>query len=390
MADTPAFIGKATASGDGGGLEMSGPRRVLLKRLMDVVALPTSRGNSQDRAIAGDLLLELLADADQAARALCAVRLRDMSQAPKRLLRFLATDHPDVACDLIAENRGFDDDDLAYIVRKGQRDHWLAAARRFDIGTPVTTALAETRDPVAIAALLQNAQPRLSERAIDLIVSCSRDAPELTPMILQREEVRPAHALAMFWWCEAPERRTILLRFSAERTLLIDGCSDVFREAVKSTAQDPVLQKALQVVERRQRNRAALASSRHTSLEGAVDAAAASGLSPAMVEELSHLAGIRAITGERIFKDAGGEGVAVLCKATGLKRPYLRQLRLAGGRTVEAGDPDYERVLEAYETLAVAKAQTVLRYWDWRLGHAFSPDAAEVDPRSPVASLAAE
>ena len=77
-------------------------RRALLRRLMDVVALPLSRGNIQDRAIAGDLLLEILLESDVAARELCARRLQEMSQAPKRLLRFLALDVPHVAQLLLA------------------------------------------------------------------------------------------------------------------------------------------------------------------------------------------------------------------------------------------------------------------------------------------------
>jgi hypothetical protein len=40
------------------------------------------------------------------------------------------------------------------------------------------------------------------------------------------------------------------------------------------------------------------------------------------------------------------------------------------------GGADFTRVSEAYETIAVAKAQTVLRYWNWSLSAAFSPEAA--------------
>src|ERR1700754_4143429 len=64
-------------------------RRSLLRRLMDVVAMPSSRGNAQDRAIAGDLLLEILIESDVGARELCGRRLQEMSQAPKRPVRFL-------------------------------------------------------------------------------------------------------------------------------------------------------------------------------------------------------------------------------------------------------------------------------------------------------------
>ena len=345
-------------------------RRSLLRRLMDVVALPSSRGNIQDRAIAGDLLLEILLESDVAARELCARRLQEMSQAPKRLLRFLAMDVPRVAQLILADNRAFDDADLCHIVANGGTPHRVAVANRRDIGPAVASAIAETGDTVAMKALLDNSQSRLSDRAVELMVSASRDAPALPPLLINREEVRPAHALAMFWWSAAAERRQILLRFSAERTLLIDMCGDIFRYSPEGL--DPVVRKALQVIERRQRDRAAIDRSPHESLEAALEAAAVAGLSPEAVLDIAALSGVKATTAERIFADLGGEGLAVLCKATGLKRPYLRLMWMALRR--DEHGPDFTRVSEVYETIAVAKAQTVLRYWNWSLSSAFSPE----------------
>jgi uncharacterized protein (DUF2336 family) len=345
-------------------------RRSLLRRLMDVVALPSSRGNIQDRAIAGDLLLEILLESDVSARELCARRLQEMSQAPKRLLRFLALDVPHVAQLILADNRAFDDADLCHIVAHGGTPHRVAVANRRDIGPAVASAIADTGDVVAMKALLDNQQSRLSDRSVELMVSASREAPSLPPLLIQREEVRPAHALAMFWWAAAPERKQILIRFSAERTLLIDMCGDIFRYA--NEGMDPVVRKALQVIERRQRDRAAIERSPHASLEEAVEAASVAGITPETTLDLAALSGVKATTAERIFQDVGGEGVAVLCKATGLKRPYLRYLWLALGRDVASAD--FMRVSEVYETIAVAKAQTVLRYWNWSLSSAFSPE----------------
>jgi len=346
-------------------------RRSLLRRLMDVVALPSSRGNIQDRAIAGDLLLEILLESDVSARELCARRLQEMSQAPKRLLRFLALDVPHVAQLILADNRAFDDADLCHIVAHGGTPHRVAVANRRDIGPAVASAIADTGDAVAMKALLDNPQSRLSDRSVELMVSASREAPSLPPLLIQREEVRPAHALAMFWWAAAPERKQILIRFSAERTLLIDMCGDIFRYA--NDGMDPVVRKALQVIERRQRDRAAIDRSPHASLEEALEAASVAGITPETTLDLAALSGVKATTAERIFQDVGGEGVAVLCKATGLKRPYLRYLWLALGRDVAGAD--FARVSEVYETIAVAKAQTVLRYWNWSLSSAFSPEA---------------
>jgi len=371
MSDVPssgealASAGVAQAASDGFA------RRSLLRRLMDVVALPSSRGNLQDRAIAGDLLLEILLESDVGARELCARRLQEMSQAPKRLLRFLALDVPHVAQIILSDNRAFDDADLCHIVEHGSTPHRVSVANRRDIGPAVASAIAVSGDTVAMKALLENNQSKLSDRAVELMVGASRNAPALPPLLINREEVRPAHALAMFWWSAHQERKQILIRFSAERTLLIDMCADIFRYA--STDTDPVVRKALQVIERRQRDRTAIARSEHDGLEAAIQAAAVTGMTHDAMMDIAALSGIKASTGERIFQDIGGEGVAVLCKATGLKRPFLRDLWLALGRP--ADNAEFARVSEVYETIAVAKAQTVLRYWNWSLSSAFAPEA---------------
>lgn len=358
-------------------------RRSLLRRLMDVVALPASRGDIQDRAIAGDLLLEILLESDVSARELCARRLQEMSQAPKRLLRFLALDAPHVAQLILADNKAFDDADLCHIVERGHTPHRIAVAQRRDIGPAVASAIAESGDLPAMKALLENPQSRLSERAVELMVAASRDAPFLPPLLMNREEMRPAHALVMFWWSGPEERRQILLRFSAERTLLIDMCSDIFRHSGEPL--DPVVRKALQVIERRQRDRAAIDRSPHDSLEAAVDAAAIAGLTADAMADIAALSGVKPSTAERIFQDPGGEGIAVLCKATGLKRQYLRAFWQALRRPEDSAD--FRRVASVYEIIAVAKAQTVLRYWNWSLSSAFTPDAVAGEEDDGVAGF---
>lgn len=346
-------------------------RRTLLRRLIDVVALPASRGSAQDRSIAADLLLELLIEAEVGVRELCARRLQHMSQAPKRLLRFLALDVPQVAEIILSENGAFDEADLSDIVSHGAAPHRIACARRRDVGPAVATAIAMTGDAAAMKALLENPHSRLSERSVDLMVASSRDIPTLTSMLIRREELRPAHALAMFWWSGAHERRQILLRFSAERTILIDTCADLFRDP--SSRGDPLVRKALQVIERRQRDRSAIERSSHGSLEAAVLGSVPGGLTPDGLLEIAAHAGIKPATCERITQDIGGEALAVLSKATGLKRDYLRAFWRALRR--EDDGSDYRRVEEIYDSIAVAKAQTVLRYWNWLLPSSFNPSA---------------
>jgi uncharacterized protein (DUF2336 family) len=158
--------------------------------------------------------------------------------------------------------------------------------------------------------------------------------------------------------------------------VLQDAVGDIFPMAAAERWQDALARKALQFIERRQRNRAAIDKSPYASLEEAI-AAGEGGLTREITEEISYLSGLKPMTGAKIFTDAGGEPLAILCKATGLPRQSLRAL-WRGLRRPEvdangAVDPDLERVMTTYDMIAVDRAQTVLRYWNWSLSSALTP-----------------
>ena len=84
-------------------------RSTLLRRLIDVVAMPSSRIPPQDRSMAGDILLEMLFDADEEDRIFCAKRLIPTQEAPRRVLRYLGMCSIEVAGELLEQNGSFDD-----------------------------------------------------------------------------------------------------------------------------------------------------------------------------------------------------------------------------------------------------------------------------------------
>lgn len=354
-------------------------RDALVRRLIDVVALPGSRVPPQDRSMAGDILLDMLLHSSDRERSLCASRLAVCRDAPRRVLRYLAKCSFAVAQPLLEESDAFDSCDLVEIVENSSVDHRLAIARRRNLGPSVTDCLARVGEPQVVRDLLMNRNAPLAEATMDKLIALSRDEPSYCPILAERVELRASHAMAMFWWSDAPTRRKILTRQAADRSEMISLCRDVFEMAAAEGWKDDVTRKALQLIERRQRNRAAIERSPYDSLEGAIAAAAARGVDAELVQEIGYLAGIKPVTAAKILSDLGGEGLAVLCKATGLKRDYLRLLWTALRRPLEGpdGEPDssFYRVSETYEVLSVAKAQTTLRYWNWSLSSAYSPGA---------------
>ena len=351
-------------------------RLALLKRLADVVSLPSSRVNTFERAVTADLLVEILRDADFDERARVAQRLSSLSEIPNCLVRLILRDELDIARALLSESQSLNDADLLDCVRSATGAHRRLIAVRRGVSEVVSEALIDGGETLVIEALLRNEQARLSQPAIEAVVALTRHQPQLVSMLLRRPELRPSHAYVLFWWAEADARRTILQRFAVSREVLQEAAGDVFPMAAAEGWQDPLTRKALQFIERRQRNRAAIEKSPYDSLEDAVKAAAG-GLTRQTAEEISYLAGLKPMTGAKILTDAGGEPLAILCKATGMPRASVRELWRAMRRpeTDEAGQiaPVLERVLATYDMIAVDRAQTVLRYWNWALSSAMTP-----------------
>lgn len=351
-------------------------RNMLFKRLADVVCLPTSRVNAFERAMTADLLMEMLREAELEERAKVSRRLANLNEIPGGLVRLLLRDDFQVARHLLEHCPTLSDADLIDCARNAGPEHRRMVAQRRGVGEVVCDALVEPGEAPVLEALLRNELAKLSHAAVEAMVAGTRDNPRLIPLLLKRPELRPSHAYVMFWWADADARRLILQRFAVSREVLQDAVSDLFAMAAEEKWQDPLSRKALQFIERRQRNRAAIDKSPFNSLDDAV-AAAASGLTREVAEEVSYLSGLKPMTGAKIFTDPGGEPLAILCKATGLPKAAVRALwrglRRPETDSTGAMSPALERVLTTFDMIAVDRAQTVLRYWNWSLSSAMTP-----------------
>jgi uncharacterized protein (DUF2336 family) len=352
-------------------------RAALFKRLADVVCLPASRVNAFERSVTADLLVDMLRDAEPAERERVSRRLARLTDAPSALIRLLLRDTIAVARPLLEESNALGDADLLDCARRAGPEHRRLIAQRRGLGEIVCEALIDAGEPSVIEPLLRNPEAGLTPEAVHRLIGASQEHPPYVGLLLKRPELRPHHAYTLFWWASSEARRIILQRFAVSREVLQEAAGDVFAMAAQEGWSDPVTRKALQFIERRQRNRAAIEKSPFSSLDDAC-AAATRGLTRELVEEIGYLSGLKPTTAAKIFTDAGGEPLAILCKATGLPRDSLRHL-WSGLRRPEIAPegglhPTLERVLIAYDMLAVDRAQTVLRYWNWSLSSALNPE----------------
>jgi len=353
-------------------------RARLAKRLADVICIPASQITPQERHMAGDVLVDLLRDADIKIREGVARRLTMLNEAPQNILVMLAKDDINVARHVLENSKSLTDSDLINIAKSTFSEHHQIMAARRKIADGVVDALVEFMDEGVIERLLINKGSCFPETAIQRVLAASRHNPRYVELLIKRDELRPAHGLTLFWWADSDARRKILQRFGVTRNILQDSCGDLFKAAAGEGWGDPATRKALQFIERRQRNRAAISRSDFQSLEAAIDEAAEAGLTRRATQEIAYMAGVKPATGAQVLTDKSGEALAVFCKAPGLKREYLEKLWCALRRPLKAENgeytQDFQRVLATYDTISTDKAQTVLRYWNWSLTSALNAD----------------
>lgn len=353
-------------------------RHDVAERLAQVVSLPETRITPAERHLAGDVLMQLMRTAPAAIRRRCAERLTHIHDAPKPVLRYLARDEIDVAGPLLDASPALDDCDLIATLRIATPAHALRIAARRTLSEPVLEALVQVGDPTAIDRALKNSGARFPPGALDVLVRRARERRSLAALLLRREELRAGQGFALFWWADHQARLAILRRFASDRTVLLAEFGDLLARAAAQNWTDPEARKALQFIERRQRNRVAIERSPFGSIENALIVAAERGLDGPMAAEIAHMAGVRPRIASRLFRDPGGEPLAVFCKACGLKRAQLQDFCRAVAGAGAEGDALFARAELAFETLATAKAQTVLRHWNWALS--VDADGIGLDP----------
>ena len=360
--------------------QSSNVRKALVKRLADVICIPASQLTPQERHMAGDVLVELLRDADIDIRESVAKRLTMLNEAPRTILMILAKDEFQVARHVLEKSKSLTDSDLIHIARNVRTEHRRVMAQRRKLTDAVVDVLAEFLEEDVVNTLLKNKGANFSEKTIQRIMTVSRNMPDYVNLLVKRDETRPSHGLTMFWWADSAARKTILHRFAVTRNVLQETCFDLYPAAAADGWSDAAVRKALQFIERRQRNRAAISRSDFESLEQAIETAAKNGMSRELAEEISYMAGIKPATGAQIMADKTGEALAILCKAPGLKRENLSALWTALRRdTGTEAEPSEElkKITATYDAISTDKAQTVLRYWNWSLTSSLNADVLQ-------------
>lgn len=203
------------------------------------------------RQLAGDVLLDLVRQAERDLRQALAERLAVQDNVPAELIVLLANDEISIAEPVLLHSKLLKDIDLMYIIATRSNEHWRAVARRESLSPMVTDRLIDTDDTVTALRLLENGNVRLQKGSMKKMVRAALRAEELQLPLLRRPEVTPDVAVDIYMVVSFGVRKLVAEKFSIQAHLVEQAVEALVHELnQESRGQTLVTQDMMALAER--------------------------------------------------------------------------------------------------------------------------------------------
>src|SRR5258705_6247851 len=153
--------------------------------------------SEDDRAAAEGALLMLLDDPSPLVRQAMAKVSRGTAEGPAGIVQALSLDQPSIALPVLEHSPLLIDADLVDIVATGNGETQCAIARRVNLPTSVSAAIAEVGSPAAALELIENAYAELAPFSWDRIVERHGHLAAIRESMLVLEGLPAATGLAL-------------------------------------------------------------------------------------------------------------------------------------------------------------------------------------------------
>lgn len=334
-------------------------RSSLIDAITDIVSEDNQSLTDQEQALATDIMCKLLQEVEMSVRHHLAERLANIPAAPAELIRLLANDNIAVARPVLLRSTVLSDPELIDIIRHRTWEHQLAIANRQSLNIAVTDSLVETRNTAVITSLLENQSAEISTATMAYLVEQSRRVDSYQGPLVLRQDLSPELAKRMHAWVSDSLRQYIDANFEIEPATL-------------ESAIDAAAQRALAEIDASDDGVPA-AKSLARKLPGAnIDPQVLvkllrDGEISLFESMLSRMTGMELKLIQRLVYPAGGEGLAIACRAAAIPKPVFASIFLLS-RQARPGDHSVEKdelksVLMLYDVLSDSDAMDILQAW---------------------------
>jgi uncharacterized protein (DUF2336 family) len=302
------------------------------------------------RTLIDQILTGLITHVEKEVRKKVSVRLSTLKTAPHDLTKLLASDEIEIARPILHHSPVLTDADLIEVIDNQTTDHRLAIAKRPVVHADVSAALIAAKEPKVVETLLANLGAAIPRAVFGDLVALSEKVDSIRRPLVARKDMPKDLAHKMFWFVSAAMRHTILEKFAIDPVELDAVLADVLVEQDTQAAK-----------------RAATKGNWSMGEVNALIGKLKVGDVPGFTTALAQVVGVELPVAAKIVADAGGEALAIACKALGADRSQFTTifLQLDYKRFGQARPIAHvQNVSKIYDLLPKEKAMAQVSLWN--------------------------
>lgn len=338
----------------------AGRRAEKVRRMVDLFVAGASRYSDQEISVFDDVLIRLTVEIETAAKALLALRLAPIDNAPPKLIRALAFDDViGVAGPVLTQSKRLDDTALVENARMKSQDHLLSISKRQTLSEAVTDVLVQRGDQRVVLSTVNNRGAKFSDAGFAILVQRSVGDDTLAESVGARPEIPRQMFLVLLAKASQSVREKLQATHPHARTEVGHTVAEVTdRIRVESLSDSANYRDAQATVEKLRQSgelddvklRVFAESGQFAEMTAAI----------ALMSELPLEFVERATTQER------SETVLVLAKTIGLSWPTVKAILTlrAAKRPIAAGEMSQCRA--SFERLKPTTAKEIARFYRMR------------------------
>jgi len=352
-----------------------GRREEILRRVTDLFIIGATQLSDEEVGLFDEVIARLAVEIELSARALLAIRLAPIPNAPPRTIRDLAFDDAlEVAAPVLSQSERLDDADLVENARIKGQGHMLAISRRRQLSEAITDILIERGDKQVLLSTVENRGARLSNNGFSVLVQRAEGNERLAVSVGERTEIPPGLY------------RQLLARASQKARAKLEAAHpELSREicaAVEEVSSRIELETLASPAECREALVSVEAAQRSDQLnDGAVKKLASAGALAEVTSALGILAILPVPFVEKLMTDQRSDGLLVLARAIGLSWSTVEAiLRLPSDKRL-ISEVEIAQCLASYERLKPETAREILLYYRTRENRGPAGPKSNTTPR---------
>ena len=174
-------------------------RAEVLRRVTDLFVLRSGSFSDDQIALFDVVMGRLIDNIESAARAQFGSRIAKLPDAPRGVVRLLASDHAiEVAGPLLTHSERLDVDTLVDTAKTRSQDHLLAISTRKVLVEAVTDVLVERGNNAVVSSTAHNAGAKFSEFGVSTLIRKARDDGDLALCVWSRPDIPRQNLVKLF------------------------------------------------------------------------------------------------------------------------------------------------------------------------------------------------